>query len=111
MPQLQVQSPEDFRQQLLEGMGEERGNVTSHVHASYLVPGQIAAVWFSDNRLNDGRRVCVILRGSTLKDVGLVHDLAPGAVETKFTDFIELKPSPLSLSAVSRSVLYHLFGR
>lgn len=111
MPELQVQSPEDFRQQLLQGMGAERSKVTSHVEDAHLVPGQVAAVWFSDNRLENGLRVCVILRGNTLKDVGFIHDLSPGAVEKVHTEFIKQEPSALTLSGVSRAVLFFLFGK
>jgi len=92
-------------------MGPERGNVISFVEHTSLVPGQVAAVWFSDNRLNDGRRLCVVLKGTTLKDIGFIHDLDPGAIVKMQTDFVELKPAPLGLPAVSRAILYHLFGR
>lgn len=111
MPEIAVDSPEDFRQQLLRGMGVERGSISSHVEEALLVPGQVAAVWFSDNRLNDGRRVCVVLSGPSLRDIGYIHDVDPGAVERTNTGLIRPRPAPLSLAAVSRTVLFHLFGR
>jgi hypothetical protein len=91
-------------------MGPERARVTSHPQERELVDGQTAAVWFADNRVDDGRRICIVRRGTAVSDIGFVYDLAPhepGRVQTTFTPMV---PPFMSLDAAARFVLRYLFG-
>ena len=99
-----------FREELLQAMGPERAKVTSHQEERNLVEGQTAAVWFSDNRVDDGRRICVVRRGESIRDIGFVHDLEPHGPEQRHSSFMASVPPFMSIGAVARFVLQDLFG-
>lgn len=102
-------TPEEFRAQLLDAMGGERGRVTSNleVHRTF-EPTQVAAVWFTSNRVADGRRICAVLYGQNEDEVGFVEDLCPAATVQSLSSIMKSEP-PTTVLAAQATILTYLF--
>jgi hypothetical protein len=93
---------ERFYAELLSAMSPERGRVHSAPLEGEVVPGQLAAAVFTNNR-NDaaGKTIYVIRKGPRVSDIGYVTDL----------NLRKFMPGNfLTLEAVGRFVLYWLLG-
>jgi hypothetical protein len=102
---------ERFRDELLQAMGPERGRVQSWPEETALVSGQLAGVWFGNNRIERARRICVIRTGPRVQDIGVVYDLTPEKRTPTYSPSVPMKPPFTSLDAVGRFVLDHLLGK
>lgn len=96
---------ERFCKELLQAMGPDRGRVTSTAEENERVPGQTAAVWFTNNRATNPKRICIVRRGN---EIGMIEDLDPQGLERRYTKFM-LTPFE-SLAGLGRFVLDYLFG-
>ena len=102
---------EAFLEELRQAMGPEGATVASSAEEIVRVPGQTAAAWFANNQATDSRRICIVRRGPSVRDIGVIADFDPqGSREGSPSGFSPQTPPFRNLAAVARFVLDYLFG-